>query len=109
LRFVNSSSTSSSQSGSGIPYFLRSSLSAILSLNKRFPHFATVASGVTPYRVFGFPDSVARNTTCAKSSGVDFDFCLPLLAPVQAPGYTFAYAPSIAFATYGSASAFAVC
>src|SRR3979411_1282933 len=67
-----------------IPYLRRIKASIVLSGSKRFAHFASVASEVTPYRALGVGASIAANMTRAQSSGVVFDFFCALVAPAYA-------------------------
>src|SRR5271163_2773267 len=63
-----------SQASRRTPKRRRKTASAARSDNRRLSHLATNASPVTPYRGLGLDASIARNTTRAQSSGVDFDF-----------------------------------
>src|ERR1700693_763682 len=67
-----------------IPYLRRITESIALSGNNRLAHFATVASGVTPYRALGVGTSIAFKITRAQSSAVVFDFFLALVATANA-------------------------
>src|SRR5215813_7913132 len=81
---VNPRRSAHRYSRAGIPYLRRISRSPIESVSNRFPHFAIVASSVTPYRGFGFGVSIACRITRAQSSAVVFDFARVAFAQLHA-------------------------